>query len=269
MGRAPIRQADIVLDAFASQRLIGLFSDSDPSLDEDGAYAIACEVHAGRVERGEKPVGRKIGFTNRTTWPQYGVSAPIWGHVYDSTVHYAAGGNARLDIGHLIQPRIEPEIQLHFARTPPVTNDEAAILACIDWIAQGFEIVQCPFRDWKFRPPDVIAAFAVHGALVVGTPVAVSEIDECAAKLRSFTIALSKDGERKVTGGGANVLDSPLLAFAHLAEVLAKQSRFPAVQAGEVVTTGTLTELLPVAPGETWSTTLDGITLPGLSITFA
>jgi hypothetical protein len=60
------------------------------------------------------------------------------------------------------------------------------------------------------------------------------------------------------------VLDSPLLTFAYLAEVLAQQSRFAPVQAGEIVSTGSLTDLLPVTPGETWSTTLDGISLPGL-----
>jgi 2-oxo-3-hexenedioate decarboxylase len=257
----------MVLDAFASQRLIGLLSDSDPSLAEDGAYAIAHEIHHRRVQRGETPIGRKIGFTNRTILAEYGVSSPIWGHVYDSTVHQAAGSEMRLAIGHLIQPRIEPEIELHFARTPPVTHDEAAILDCIDWIAQGFEVVQCPFADWKFSAVDAIAAFAVHGALIVGTPVAVAGIEGCAAKLRSFKIALSRNGEQQATGGGANVLDSPLLAFAHLAEVLAAQARFPPVQAGEVVTTGTLTPLLPVDPGETWSTTLTGIELPGMSIT--
>jgi 2-keto-4-pentenoate hydratase len=69
------------------------------------------------------------------------VSAPIWGHVYDSTVHYALG-DARLAVGHLLQPRIETEIQLPFRRTPPATRDEHTILESIDWIAQGFEIVQ-------------------------------------------------------------------------------------------------------------------------------
>jgi 2-keto-4-pentenoate hydratase len=258
--------AETILDAFASHRLIGLVSDADPSLDEDGAYAIAHDIHAHRVLRGEKPVGRKIGFTNRSIWVEYRVSAPIWGRVYDSTVHYAAGGKARLDVGHLIQPRIEPEIQLHFARTPPLTRDEGAILDCIDWIAQGFEIVQSPFPDWQFRAVDTIAAFALHGALVVGPPVAVAEIENCAAKLRSFTIVLSRNGVQQTWGGGANVLDSPLLAFAYLAEVLGQQSRFAPVQSGEIVSTGTLTALQPVAPGETWSTTLDGIILPGLSV---
>jgi 2-oxo-3-hexenedioate decarboxylase len=170
-------------------------------------------------------------------------------------------------IGHLIQPRIEPEIQLHFARTPPVTRDEAAILDCIDWIAQGFEIVQCPFADWKFTAADAIAAQAVHGALIDGTPIPVSDIDDCATKLRTFTIALARNGERVATGNGANVLDSPLLAFAHLAEVLAEQPHFQPVQGGEIVTTGTLTDLLPAAAGQTWNTTIEGIALPGLSLT--
>jgi 2-keto-4-pentenoate hydratase len=265
--RAIDKAADIVLDAFGSRRLISLLSDSDDQLDEAAAYEIASRVHARRVHRGETPIGRKIGLTNRTIWPQYGVRAPIWGHVYDSTTVRAKRDAAEVPIGHLIQPRIEPEIQLHFASTPPVTRDEAAILECIDWIAQGFEIVQCPFADWTFTAADAIAAYAVHGALIVGTPVPVSDIDDCAAKLRAFTIALARDGARVATGCGANVLDSPLSAFAHLAEVLAGQSRFQPVQAGEVITTGTLTDVLPAHPGQTWSTTTDGIGLPALSIT--
>jgi 2-keto-4-pentenoate hydratase len=247
----PTRAAERILDAFASQRLIPPLSRDDPSLDEDSAYAIALEVYTRRVRRGERPVGRKIGFTNRSIWAEYGVSAPIWGHVYDTTVHYGRE-EARVAVGHLLQPCIEAEVQLHFSRTPPVTRDEHAILESIDWIAQGFEIVQCPFPDWQFAGVDTIAAYAVHGALVVGTPVPVSEIEVQQAR-----------------GGGANVLGSPLLAFAHLAEVLSLQSRFPPVEAGEIVSTGTLTGLIPVSAGEEWSTTISGIDLPGLSISIA
>jgi 2-oxo-3-hexenedioate decarboxylase len=260
--------ADDVLDAVDRHQQIAPLSDRDPSLDEDGAYAIAWEIDARRRARGECPVGRKIGFTNRTIWAEYGVWAPIWSHVYDSTVHHAPDGGARVAIGHLLQPRIEPEIQLHFVRTPPVTRDEAAILESVDWIAHGFEIVQSVYRDWRFKQVDAIAAFGLHGALVVGRRVLVRDIEDCAAKLRTFTIALSRDDGRTASGSGANVLDTPLLAFAHLAETLAAQARFAPVQAGEIVSTGTLTRALPIAPGETWATTLDGIDLPGASITF-
>jgi 2-oxo-3-hexenedioate decarboxylase len=264
-----MKPADAILGAIDRHQLIEPLSDRDPSLDEDGAYAIAWEVHARRRERGETPVGRKLGFTNRTIWAEYGVSAPIWSHVYDSTVHYAPDGNARVTTGHLLQPRIEPEIQLHFARTPPVTHDEAAILACIDWIAHGFEIVQSVYPDWKFRSVDAIAAFGLHGVLVVGRPVAVRDIDDCVAKLRNFTVTLSSDGQPRAKGGGANVLDSPLLALAHVAATLARQTRFAPIQAGEIVTTGTLTAPQPVSPGEIWTTVLAGIDLPGSSITVA
>jgi 2-oxo-3-hexenedioate decarboxylase len=250
--------AQLVLDAFASCELIGLLSVADPTLNEAGAYAIAREIHERRIGRGEQPVGRKIGWTNRTIWPRFNVRAPIWGYMYDSTVQYASDSYARIPVGHLLQPQIEPEIQLHFARTPPVTRDEEAILDCIDWIAHGFELVQCPFPDWKF---ETVAACGLHGALVIGPPVAVTDIGDCAAKLRAFQITLSKSGEDQVTGGGANVLDSPLLAFAHLAEVLVSQPQATPVQAGEVVTTGTLTVPIPVAPGDRFSVTLDGIDL--------
>ena len=258
--------ADDLLDAFATGRLTDLPSDGDPGLDEDAAYAIAHVIHERRLARGERPVGRKIGFTNRDIWAEYGVDAPIWSYVYDSTVHCADAGAAELSIGGLLQPRIEPEIQLHFARTPPASLDEAAILACVDWIAQGFEIIQCPYPDWKFRGVDAIAACGVHGALAVGTPVHVSDVEDCRRRLRTFTITAG-NGVESVTGGGANVLGSPVMAFAHLALVLSNQTRFDPVRAGEIVTTGTLTRPVPVAPGETWTASLEGIDLPGLSIT--
>lgn len=260
------RPADMVIDAFASKRLIGSLSGADPSLDEARAYEVAAEVLARRVERGERPVGRKIGFTNRTIWPQFGIWEPIWGWLYDSTVSYARDGAARIAADPFLQPRIEPEIQLHFAQAPPATRDEEQLLACIDWIALGFEIVQCPFPDWRFSAADAIAAFAIHGALVVGERVPVAGIADCAEKLRGFTVELSRDGEHVLSGAGANVLDSPLAAFGHLTEVLAGQAAAAPVQAGEVVTTGTLTDVLAIEAGQTWTVTADGIELPDVSL---
>jgi 2-oxo-3-hexenedioate decarboxylase len=264
-----LSSAELVLDALAQRHQIPPLTASDSALDEDGAYAIAYDIRDRRRARGETPVGRKIGFTNRNIWKQYGVFAPIWGPVYDTTLTWASGGRATVAIGHLLEPRVEPEIVLHFAQDPPVTEDPAAILASIDWIAHGFEIVQSPFPGWKFKAPDTIAGFGLHGALVVGERVPVASIPDCVEKLAAFRIVLARDGVPQVEGGGANVLDSPLLAFAHLAALLARQDRFEPVAAGEIVTTGTLTDALPAHPGDTWSTTLTGIELPGLTLTLA
>jgi 2-oxo-3-hexenedioate decarboxylase len=257
-----------VLGFLDTGRSIATFTGRDATFDAPRGYDVLARVHAARVARGEKPIGRKIGFTNRNLWTDYGMREPIWGFVYDTTLVHAPDGRAAVDLGGLAEPRIEPEIVLHFGSAPPVTRDEAAILECIDWIAHGVEIVQTPFPGWKFKAPDTVAVNALHGLLVVGVPVPVGSIADCVERLRTFRIALERGDTVAAEGGGANVLDSPLLAFAHLADLLGTLPQFPPVAAGEMVTTGTLTSALRIEPGETWRTTLSGIDIPGLTITF-
>ena len=70
-------------------------------------------------------------------------------------------------------------------------------------------------------------------------------------------------GDRLVDRGvGANVLGSPMLALAFLVRLLGSQ-----LAAGEIITTGVLTDAHPVSPGETWRTEVTGF--PGLTLTFA
>ena len=257
-----------LLDALDRGALIQPITARDPGFGAEAAYDVAAEVLRRRRSRGEKPVGRKIGFTNRTIWPDYGITMPIWAHVYDSTVTFLEGNSGSLAIGRLAQPRIEPEIVLHFKTSPGSTRDVAQLLSCIDWIAHGCEVVQSHFPDWKFKTADTIAAFGLHGALVVGPKQPVSGLVDLATKLRSFTITVARDGMVQARGGGANVLDSPLLAATHFLSVLKDQPQFEPIRPGEIVTTGTLTAPLPVRPGQNWSTDLSGIELEGLKLQF-
>jgi 2-oxo-3-hexenedioate decarboxylase len=260
--------ADELLGVLGTGGSIAPFTARDASFGVAQAYDVAARVHAARVARGETPVGRKIGFTNRNLWEEYGVYEPIWGFVYDTTLFRPRGGRASAALAGVAAAKIEPEIVLHFKSAPPVTRNEEAILDCIDWIAAGFEIVQSPFPRWKFRLADTIAVNGLHGMLVVGDPVSVASIPDCARRLRECRVTLKKGESVAAEGVGANVLDSPLVAFAHFAGVLARLPQFPSVAAGELVTTGSLTAALDVAVGETWSATFAGIALPGLAITF-
>lgn len=240
-----------------------------PGFDAPAAYRVAGIVHAARVAEGARPVGRKIGFTNRNIWPQYGVWEPIWAHVYDRTVRHLPAGQGGCRLDGFAEPRIEPEIVLHLSAAPPVTEEAAALLGCVDWIAHGIEIVQSHFPGWKFSGPDTIADAALHATLLVGKPHPVEQLGaDLADRLADFTITLACGGEMRDRGRGANVLGSPLAALAHLVAVLARQPAAAPLAAGELVTTGTLTAALPVHAGETWTTTLDGLPLPGLSVTF-
>jgi 2-oxo-3-hexenedioate decarboxylase len=55
----------------------------------------------------------------------------------------------------------------------------------------------------------------------------------------------------------------------HLVELLARDPINPPLTAGEIITTGTLTRVPPVGPGEIWSTALTGLALDGIRVRFA
>ena len=187
--------ADELIALHAHPREVPPFTQVDSTLTPTRGYEAALALHRHRLAEGWKAVGRKIGFTNRTIWPEYGVYTPMWAHVYDSTVTFFDGIEGSLAIGHLAEPRIEPEILLHFKTSPSGATTEAEILDCVDWIAHSVEIVQSHFPAWKFKAADTAAAFGLHGALVVGPPRPIAELGEPAAliqKLRTFKLALSR-----------------------------------------------------------------------------
>jgi 2-oxo-3-hexenedioate decarboxylase len=129
------------------------------------AYQVAAAVRTQRERRGERAVGRKIGFTNRTIWAEYNVHAPMWGYVYDRTVHDLPEAGADVSLDGLTEPRIEPEIVFGLGAAPVPGLDEQALLRCIDCVAHGFEIVQSIFPSWTFLAADTIAAYGLHGEL--------------------------------------------------------------------------------------------------------
>src|SRR6187551_3936981 len=135
------------------------FSGSHPSLTMDDAYRITALANGMRVANGYRPVGRKIGFTNRRLWDEYGVRAPIWGYVYDRTLHDLA---TPLPLAPYSAPKIEPEIMFGLAKAPAPGMDDTALLDCVDWVAHGYEIVQSIFPDWELSAPDTVIAEAMH-----------------------------------------------------------------------------------------------------------
>jgi len=242
------------------------FTARHPGLTMDDAYRVTALAHQMRLAQGYKPVGRKIGFTNRRLWDEYGVRAPIWGYVYDRTLHDLA---TPLPLAPYSAPKIEPEIMFGLAKAPAPGMDDTALLDCVDWVAHGYEMVQSIYPDWKFSAPDTVIAEAMHAALLIGPS---HEIDANAGNwlraLTGFEIELFCDGKLMDKGHALNVLEGPLSTIRYLMDLLARDGNNPPLAAGEIVSTGTLTRALPVKPGETWTTKLTGIALDGVSLRF-
>jgi len=257
------------LAAIDAARQIPLFSDRDPAFDIERAYAVTAELRRLRTARGERQIGRKIGFTNRDMWEKFNVSAPVWGDMYDTTVQNLPTPGT-LSLSRFVEPRIEPEIVFKLSADIGPGLDEAEMLRAIEWVAHGFEIVQSIYPGWRFRGVDTIAANGVHGALLIGRPHPVAALGTAnvAETLALFDVTLSCDGKIIDQGKGSNVLGGPLSALRHLTEILASDSVNPPLRAGEIITTGTLTLAFPVSAGQTWTSEIKGLPLDGLTLTF-
>jgi 2-oxo-3-hexenedioate decarboxylase len=253
--------ADDVIAAHGEAREVAPFSDRYPGLSAAAGYEAARVLHAYRVARGWKPIGRKIGFTNRTLWPRYGVFEPMWGTVYEQTLIDAPEGRVRVPLAGLVNPRIEPEICFGLAHSPRPDD----VLGAIAWVAHSVEIVQCHHAGWKVTIADCTASNGLHGRLVLGPRRAV--MPGIAHKLPEVEAQLYRGSELVDRGVAANVLGSPLLALQHLVELLARQGAEP-LRPGELVSTGVITDAHAVKPGESWSTRIDGLPLAGLALEF-
>lgn len=263
--------AQELLDALDNGKTIRSIAEREPGFGWDEGYAVAAELLRLRRARGERTVGRKIGFTNRNIWAEYGATAPIWAHVYERTVQYAVDHRASVSLRGSVQPRLEPEIAFKLkGPVTPALDDPAKVLATIEWFAPSFEIVDCHFAGWKFQPADSAADFSFHWRLIVGEPCEVPAGGAAALsrQLQECEVILRKNGEVADRGVGANALGHPALALAHLAAVLARQPHFSPLAAGEVITTGTLTAAMPIRAGDSWSSEYNGLPLSGLRLDF-
>jgi 2-oxo-3-hexenedioate decarboxylase len=261
--------ADQLLRACDDRTTIPLLSETVEGFDVPSAYEVLSVINDHRRDRGWKPVGWKIGFTNRTLWPRYDVWQPMWAPVWDRTLHMAPGGTAALDLGALVQPRIETEVVFCLRSDLPATDDARTVLEHTEWIAAGFEIVQSHFAGWRFSAADCTAAFGLHGALVVGRPLVLTGDDRARllTALAHAEVTLRRGDDIIDRGISSVVLDSPALALAHLSRCLAAQG-ISVLLAGDIITTGTITDAWPVTAGETWTSDYGLLGIDGLTLTF-
>ena len=276
MSSQASRYAHALLDARAESRILPLLSAEEPLAMTD-AYQIASRITAIRTAQGETQVGRKIGFAVHKAWDRYGVtdgmSESIWAPIFDTTVRFAEDNHGIQCLTGALQPRIEPEIVFKLGSAPPPDATLDQIADCIEWMAHGFEIVSCPFANWEFTTADVVAAFGLHGTLIIGEPHVLSSATRrnLAMLLSGASVSLSCSTEQNAillaAGFCNNLLDSPLHAVLQLHRLLQAQDAAP-LRAGEIISTGTWTDAHPIEPGQTWITAFSGIALQGLTVAF-
>ncbi|MGZ4833663.1 MAG: 2-dehydropantoate 2-reductase [Terriglobales bacterium] len=244
---------------------------SGRGFDLDACYAVEWEIKKKREQAGHRTSGRKVGFANKAVLRVLKLKTLVWAHMYEDTVHFASGNSATLSLPKARALKIEPEIM--FGLKSPISSeglDAAAALAACEWIAFGFEIIDCPYPNWHFQPGDFVASLGLHAALVVGErkPVTPDLVPTLLEQLPSFTVRMMKNRQFVEEGSGKNSLRSPALCLAELASAILQRGQ-PPLGTGEIISSGTLTAGHLIRPGETWTAELEGIPLPNLTFTLA
>ncbi|MFZ0803504.1 MAG: hypothetical protein WBQ09_08160 [Terriglobales bacterium] len=258
-----------LLSAHETGQIISLPPSSRSGFDLDTAYQVEGTLKQFREAGGHRAVGRKVGYANKAMWRMLKLETLVWAHMYDDTVHQSDNNRATLTLARSHSLKIEPEIV--FGLKQPILSeglDAAAALESAEWLAMGFEIIDCPFPNWQFQPSDFVASFGLHVALVVGerTKVQPELIAKLVDELPRFQVRMSKNGEFVEEGSGKNSLRSPALCLAELGAAILR--RFPAqpLSAGELVSSGTLTAGHVTQSGDLWTAEVTGLSLPSLTL---
>lgn len=218
-------------------------------IDGAAAYAIQKINVDRRLAEGRRIVGRKIGLTAKAVQAQLGVDQPDFGILLDDM---ACNEDGVIDIGRLLQPKLEAELAFVLARDldSPGTFGIDEVAKATAYVVPALEIVDSRIIDWDITITDTVADNASSGLFVLGSRRTMLGDND----LEALTMVLQREDEEVSVGRGADCLGNPLNAIAWLADT-ARDFGDP-LRAGDIVLSGALGPMTPVLPGALYIATI-------------
>lgn len=261
--------ANELWSAFETGQMVPIPPSASPGFDLNLAYEVEARLRRSREASGHRALGRKVGYANKALWRVLKLETLVWAHMYEDTVHYSQNNSATLTLPHRRSLKIEPEIVFGLKQAIASESlDATTALESTEWLALGFEIIDCPFPEWKFQPSDFVASFGLHAALVIGERLRVRPdmVATLIDQLARFKVRMSRNGEFVEEGSGRNSLRSPALCLAELAAAIKRRFPNEPLSTGEIISSGTLTAGHLTDKGDIWTAEVEGLPLPSLSL---
>lgn len=235
---------DAIWQAVREKKRIDPPSSDYGTLTLDQAYAVQAMIVAEKVKSGERIIGWKVGATSQAVLDQLRgeTDEPIFGCMTSSSIQTNARGIKTADFCKL---GFEGEIAFIMGKSlkgPGITNADvmtatAGITACVELV------------DWRIRgrsgtTTDTIADNSGHGGIIPGPVVKpLADFD-----LRYEGVACHKNGRLLGSACGCEAMGNPVNVVTWLANKLAMFGH--GLEAGEIITTGSLTRFFHVQPGD-------------------
>ena len=232
-----LKLAAVVDDAARRAREIPQLTTSNKLTLAD-AYEIQRASIGLRVQRGEKRVGIKMGFTSRAKMVQMGVHDMIWGRLTDGMIVEDGGP---ISLKHYVHPRVEPEIA--FLLKAPLVGAVTPLqaLAAVEAIAPAMEIIDSRYENFKFSHIDVVADNSSSSGFATG-PWHKPDI-----YFSNLGLVMSFNGAANQSGTTAAILGHPLRSLVAAARFAAEAGE--PLEAGWIVMAGGATAAEALSPG--------------------
>ena len=209
----------------------------------EAAYGIQREI----VSLAARPrVGWKVGATSEVAQRLFDIEEPATAPMFGE---YCFASPAEVAVFDGQDTSIECEFAFRFARDLPpreTAYGRDEVLDAVATVIPAIEIVGCRFEG-GFNDLGAIRLVADMVANI-GWLEGRERTDWRAFDLKGHPVRLIRDGEPVAEGVGANALGDPLTVLEWTANHLSALG--DGIAAGEVVSTGTCTGVMPVAPGE-------------------
>jgi 2-keto-4-pentenoate hydratase len=234
--------ARLLVETRRSGRVLSALPDPVAPRDVAEGYAVQ---DAFRRLWPDKLAGWKAGATAAAIQQKLGVTEPIIGPFFANDTFVSP---ARLPAARFPHLCLESEFAFRFgwslpARSHPYSREE--IVAAVDALVPAFEIVGPRFDSLLFgRAPTAIGDCVLNSGFVLGQPVT----DWRSLDLVNHKVKLTVAGALRAEGTGAAVLGDPIAALVWTVQHLGR--RAIAIEAGQIISTGTTTGLAYIQPGQ-------------------
>jgi 2-keto-4-pentenoate hydratase len=244
-----------LIQSFAAQLIRGLdahtqlepFTQTHPDFSLADAYRVQREYVAMRRARGERVIGKKLAATGKTLQQAFQIQEPLFAFLFDA---FVMPENQPLAFANFFDPRLEPELAFVMKDRlagPGVTVDD--VLRATEGVRPAFEIPDGVFTSRQIPVANLVAANVFGRGIVLGEKMTTAQNLD----LFSTGVVVEKNGAIIATSATAAVMASPARAVAWLANALAAHAA--AIEAGDIILTGSTTPMLEIQPGDAFVAT--------------
>lgn len=243
--------AEKIRSAYKDGQAIAPVRETLPKDDVEAAYAVQQINTDHWIEEGRRVIGRKIGLTAKAVQKQLGVDQPDYGILF---ADMAVVDGDEIPMARVMQPKVEGEIAL--VLDDDLAHEQLTLLDLIEataYVLPAIEVVSSRIANWDISIVDTVADNASSGMFVLGTrPVGLHEAD-----LRLCGMVMEKNGDQVSVGAGVACLGNPLNAALWLARKMVEVGM--PLRAGDVIMSGALGPMAPVAPGDVMECRINGL----------